>query len=894
MVAQSKTNIREKLYVNTTTMPAWAMPAWAMPAPKATPAPLPEWAKPTPTPLPEWAKPAPTVPQQSLDYILNGWKLCSIPGGAKGPTTPGWNINPVTNPANLTGNVGLLHGLSGTCSIDIDNLSWAKRWLTENGIDLQALLDAPDAVQITSGREGSAKLLYALPAFLAMPTKKIVIKTVTTLEFRCIAVNGHSVQDVLPPSKHPSGTTYAWAGAGDWTKLPPLPMALQLLWSNLVARSESLPPPEAYEDASKPITNYEELMSAVNTLDHNCDHDTWVKIGMALHSVNSGSKGFTIWRDWSRKSIIKYPGDPTMDKRWKSFKATPTGVTVATIYDLAYKAGWVPPTPDLTKMFSAVTEEGMAKTTPEAAENRFAGQMSAPPTTDLSLWPQALVRRAQEVATEVGCDVIVPLTAGLCALSGATDKRSRLLVNGTWTVPPNVWMMTVGEPADKKTPGSKPMIKPLHAIERENLKKHAADMLLWEGKEARYTAELKAYKSWSESDESQLPNSMPPNVTPLPPKPEPLRLVISDATTQKMVMMAENRPAGFLLHLDEMNRWLTRLGDARSTDDRGAWIQGYESGPFSMDRIGSGSTMVEHLGISLYGNCQPEVFRSNVKQASSDGLIQRFMPVVINPKNNVMWQDSIPADQSHEGEYEQLLRSVYAHGEHSYTLSEEARTVFKAFSKYCLEIRDDERILESNNTYQTALGKLEGNFCRMALMFHIIENKDNSVVSGELMMRVMKLFKTFIVPSLRYTYMEVGQQSDPLARHIFRVIVQSAGMKATMTLAEIKSALPSTYEQNREPWKFEQLIRAHMAEMEVAGYAMMHQDHPRTPVWAINPKLSRVFDEYRRKIIASQNRSVQNIEDRKALFHPAGVPSHKVNTARGIESWMGITPTTVH
>ena len=875
--------------MNTTTMPEWLMPEWMLPAKKA-PAPtlpiIPEWLKPAPPPTP---KPH-SVSKDALDYMLNGWKLCSIPAGTKGPTAAAWNVNPVTNPSTLGGNIGLLHGLSGTCALDIDDMKMATAWLAENGVDLDALLNAPDAVQITSGRPGSAKLLYALPSFLAMPTKKIVIRTTTVLELRCISANGHSVQDVLPPSMHPSGTQYAWAGAGDWTKLPALPKALHELWVKMLTRNDSLPT----EGAAPTATNLVELESAVNVLDHDCDHDTWVKIGMAIHSANHGSSGFNIWKKWSQKSMLKYPGDATIDKRWRTFKIDYAhGVTVATIYKWANETGWVRPTPDLTKMFSEVGAE-LPNEAPEATEAQFTGQMVAPPTVDTSLWPQVLVRRAREVATEVGCDVIVPLTAGLCALSGAVDKRSRLLVNGTWEVPPNVWMMTIGEPADKKTPGSKPMIKPLHVIERENSKKYLADMLVWEGKEARYTAELKAYKAWAESDDSQLPNSMPPNVTPLPPKPEPLRLVISDATTQKMVTMAEHRPAGFLLHLDEMNRWLTKLGDGRSTDDRGAWIQGYESGPFSMDRVGSGSTMVEHLGLALYGNCQPEVFRNNVKQASSDGLIQRFMPVVINSKNNVMWQDSLPASESHEQEYEQLIRDVYTQGECNYTLSDSARTVFKAFSKYCLDIREDERVLESNSTYQTALGKLEGNFCRMALMFHIIENRGVKEVSGELMMRVMTLFKTFIIPSLRYTYIEVGQQSDPLARYVFRSIVQMAGTKATVSFAELKGSLPNTYENSREPWKFDQLLRAYMADLEGIGYVMMHQDHPRFPTWAINPKISTTFNDYRQRVIKAQQRSVTNIENYKKGVFKDGVPSDTVRSAVGLESWMMGTNATVH
>mgnify|MGYP000695436838 CR=1 FL=1 len=56
----------------------------------------------------------------------------------------------------------------------------------------------------------------------AREAKKIVIQKKTALEFRCATVEGKTVQDVLPGSVHPSGTTYQWGGKGNWQSLPAL------------------------------------------------------------------------------------------------------------------------------------------------------------------------------------------------------------------------------------------------------------------------------------------------------------------------------------------------------------------------------------------------------------------------------------------------------------------------------------------------------------------------------------------------------------------------------------------------------------------------------------------------------------------------------------------------
>ena len=97
------------------------------------------------------------------EYVAAGWKLCAVPRGTKGPTNKGWNTKPIPDDAvgGLEG-AGLLHALSGTCALDVDDIELARPWLLERGVDLDELLGASDSVQISSGRPGRAKLLYTM------------------------------------------------------------------------------------------------------------------------------------------------------------------------------------------------------------------------------------------------------------------------------------------------------------------------------------------------------------------------------------------------------------------------------------------------------------------------------------------------------------------------------------------------------------------------------------------------------------------------------------------------------------------------------------------------------------------------------------------------------------
>lgn len=182
----------------------------------------------------------------AAQYIEAGFKLCQPESGSKGPEYKNWQNNPRTieNISESAG-LGLLHVQSGTCAMDLDALFEASEWLSSKQIDVSALLQADDAVQITSGRANRAKLLYRLPPGVApLPTHKL--KTPggqTMVEFRCATQEGTSVQDVLPPSIHPdTGKPYQWAGAGDFHNLPQLPDALLSLWQNHTARDA---PPNA-------------------------------------------------------------------------------------------------------------------------------------------------------------------------------------------------------------------------------------------------------------------------------------------------------------------------------------------------------------------------------------------------------------------------------------------------------------------------------------------------------------------------------------------------------------------------------------------------------------------------------------------------------------------------
>jgi hypothetical protein len=257
------------------------------------------------------------------EYVQAGWKLCAIERGQKRPWYKGWNSKPIPDDAvgGLEG-AGLLHALSGTCALDIDDIELARPWLAERGVDLDALLSDPYAVRIDSGRPGRAKLLYTM----RRPLRTFKPKD-SGVEFRCATTAGTSTQDVLPPTIHPvTKKPYEWLYAepliGDWRSLPPIPASLLGAWRALIAGGDEESEPVKVEasDKSKPV-DITKLKKAAFTHDPNCEYDKWIKVGMQLHDGTGGAQeGFDIWAEWSQGiTRAVYPGDSILKSHWLSF-----------------------------------------------------------------------------------------------------------------------------------------------------------------------------------------------------------------------------------------------------------------------------------------------------------------------------------------------------------------------------------------------------------------------------------------------------------------------------------------------------------------------------------------------------------------------------------------------
>ena len=557
-------------------------------------------------------------------YVLHGFALVPIPSGSKGPKSKGWNDpeNVVTDPqkaADLTGNVGLAHLYCKypTAVLDIDDYSLAKPWLAERGINLDALLDAEDGVQISSGRPNRAKLLFQLPtAIKQLKTQQITdpVAGVMILEFRCASANGKTVQDLLPPSIHPeTGQPYVWAGKGDWRHLPVIPFNLSMIWQEYESRSKVAVQSATAQDPSilSDLT-VQHLRSALFFM-HSDERSLWIKTGMALKELKDF--GRNLWLEWSATSD-KF-NHTEASKTWESFK--PDTIGYQAVFAEAMRQGWINPAKRLTTEAPIYVEKLEACwPIPEKLPN----ELLPVDILDPNYLPDAIRDACIDIAQRLNCPldyVALPALIGAGTALGNTVGILPKEHDETWAVYCGFWGGIVGSPGSMKTPALQASLRPLQHLEDHAAQQYKQAYAQYQSAKKIYDVEFAKFKS----GKGVVPASEPI-------KPIKKRLVVNDVTYQALGEILAENPKGVLALADELSGLLQSLDSPGQEAARGFYLSGWGGqGNYTFDRISRESITLTHYQLGVFGGFQPDRIRAYVKQSQggsskNDGLLQRF------------------------------------------------------------------------------------------------------------------------------------------------------------------------------------------------------------------------------------------------------------------------------
>ncbi|MDE2155830.1 MAG: DUF3987 domain-containing protein [Xanthomonadaceae bacterium] len=289
----------------------------------------------------------------------------------------------------------------------------------------------------------------------------------------------------------------------------------------------------------------------------------------------------------------------------------------------------------------------LARLTAPAAPSTFTSApeplpepLPAVPAFDADMLPASV--RAWCVDAADGLQVPLDFTAipAIVALAGTIGRRVGIAMkqHARWYERPMLWGCVIGRPSSGKSPALSPARRMLERLAREERAVYAvaarehearvmvADAAKANAKKAIQAALKKKDQTGAEAAaETALFEDEPPS--------EP-RIVVNDATVEKLGELLNANPRGLVQFRDELAGWLANLDREGRESDRAFWLECWNgTGAFTVDRIGRGTVPIEACAMSILGGMQPGKLAEYVRGAirggfSDDGLIQRFQLAV--------------------------------------------------------------------------------------------------------------------------------------------------------------------------------------------------------------------------------------------------------------------------
>ena len=174
--------------------------------------------------------------------------------------------------------------------------------------------------------------------FFKYPTNQI-IKSGTNVIGENLDIRGVGGYVIVEPSSHQSGGNYVWEGSSDplaGAKVVGAPDRL----INLIITPKNQPTQVISPSGGGLKALLEaELDEVVDALRHivSEDRDTWLQVGMAIHSIDDGGNGYELWKQWSMTSEKWNEQDQI--RVWNSFKTSDNQLNKESIFFWAKEGG---------------------------------------------------------------------------------------------------------------------------------------------------------------------------------------------------------------------------------------------------------------------------------------------------------------------------------------------------------------------------------------------------------------------------------------------------------------------------------------------------------------------------------------------------------------------------
>jgi hypothetical protein len=360
----------------------------------------------------------------------------------------------------------------------------------------------------------------------------------------------------------------------------------------------------------------------------------------------------------------------------------------------------------------------------------------------------------------------------------------------------------------------------------------------------KYAQDMDAWVRLSEENELiEKKTGVAQNTPPQPTEPREScrRLMLNDATPEKMHDVMKNSPEGLFYYRDELSSWVAELDKEGREVQRGLFLAAMNGDdPYSIDRIGrEGGFAI--MCASVFGGFQPELLREflNNTRNVDDGTIPRFalitwpddvdLPTIDRPSNDIAKQL-----------FRRVIRDLAEMKEKQVSMhfSPEAQIIF---DQWFVELNRK----VSNETHsgkRSHLSKYKGGLPKIAALLQIVDLVGNGQLAGNHQIDAAHLNKALAL----LVYLE---------KHMHRIYdcIQNPIQKAVSAIAKhikdgsLKDSFTARY-VHRRCWK--DLSKAEHIDLALETLAEMGwvreipaPPNPRggrpTVQWELNPALGK-------------------------------------------------------
>jgi hypothetical protein len=422
-------------------------------------------------------------------------------------------------------------------------------------------------------------------------------------------------------------------------------------------------------------------------------------------------------------------------EKWNAFsRSPPERIGAGTIFWLADKAS-----PEWQEKYEA------RKSRKQGEPQEQAGDATAPvfdpwqryivPAFPLDILPPAVQDYVKSQAAIIGSDISGLAMCVLGAFSGALHHgfAIRMQRHSNWYERPRLWILNVADPSQRKTPTLKTTTHPIVHYETHLRVKYGHD--------------LRDYEQASAQTQGQERNAASRKPDPPP------RYVVWDTSVEKLGELLALNPKGLLVLSDEISFWLgsmERYSNSAGRSDRGFWLQAYDGGPHNVDRIKRGSIHIKNLSVSLLGCIQPDRL-AEMQGLTSDGLLQRFIPVMWGPAT--FTQDHPCNDEA----YSKLVRELIFAKPTRLIMDDAALATMTNLRQHLFDIEQTSGGLAAG--FQSWVGKLHGIAGSLALILHMAHDPQigaTYAIEEQTVENVRQLMLDFILPHGYEFYQQAG------------------------------------------------------------------------------------------------------------------------------------------